>query len=270
VKSHSWLRLGYRFLAQIVDPIRSGRGIRGLGWYTRDFRAYRRAASPGALRFADAIPALHDRSASHEIDAHYFYVNAWAMRRILGTAPARHVDVASQTVLASLLSAVLPVTFYDYRRLRATLDNLACEQGDIVDLDIPSDSVQSLSCLHVAEHIGLGRYGDPIDPDGTRRAARELTRVLAPGGTLYFALPVGVPRVCFNAHRIHDARTICDYFSGLELVEYSGVHDDGRFVERVELATFDLSDYACGMFVFRKPAAPASRSDVATIPVSES
>ena len=178
------------------------------------------------------------------------------MRRILGTAPARHVDIASQTVLAGLLSAVLPVTFYDYRPLSATLENLTCEQGNIVDLGIPSDSVPSLSCLHMAEHIGLGRYGDPIDPEGTRRAARELTRVLAPGGTLYFALPVGIARVCFNAHLIHDAQTICEYFSGLELIEYSSVHDDGRFVERVALSTFDQSDYACGMFVFRKPAAP--------------
>lgn len=95
------------------------------------------------------------------------------MRRILGTAPARHVDIASRTVLARLLSAVLPVTFYDCRPLSATLENLTCEQGNIVDLGIPSDSVPSLSCLHVAEHIGLGRYGDPIDPEGTRRAGAD-------------------------------------------------------------------------------------------------
>lgn len=265
-KSHPWLRFWYNFLAQIADPIKVVRGMAALRWYARDFHAYRRAARPAPVRFSDAVPALHDRSANHEIDSHYFYLNAWAMRRILGAAPSRHVDIASQTVMASMLSAALPVTYYDYRPLRATLDNLTCEQGNVVDLVIPSDSVSSLSCLHVAEHIGLGRYGDPIDPDGTRRAARELSRVLAPGGTLYFAVPIGVPRVCFNAHRVHGASEICEYFPGLALVEYSGVHDDGRFVERVELSTFDRSNYACGMFIFRKPAPTGSAAEVATIP----
>src|SRR2546430_12288402 len=42
--------------------------------------------------------------------------------------------------------------------------------------------LSSVSCLHVAEHIGLGRYGDAIDPLGTRKAIGELARVLAVDG----------------------------------------------------------------------------------------
>ena len=38
-------------------------------------------------------------------------------------------------------------------------------------------SVPSLSCLHVVEHVGLGRYGDPLDPQGSIKAMRELQRV---------------------------------------------------------------------------------------------
>jgi SAM-dependent methyltransferase len=109
----------------------------------------------------------------------------------------------------------------------------------------------------VAEHIGLGRYGDPLDADGTRKAVRELTRILAPGGSLFFGLPVGIARTCFNAHRIHAAQTIREYFGGLELVEFSGVHDDCRFIERVALSEFEDDAYACGMFWFRKPLVSA-------------
>ena len=58
--------------------------------------------------------------------------------------------------------------------------------------------------------------------------------------------------MCFNAHRIHAPETIIEYFSDFELVELSGVHDDGRFVERVGLNEFKESEYACGMFWFRK------------------
>lgn len=45
---------------------------------------------------------------------------------------------------------------------------------------------------------------------------------------------------------------ILEYFSKLELVEFSGVHGDGKYVERVGLDEFTGSRYACGMFLFRK------------------
>ncbi len=253
-------RVAYRWIAQVWDPLRTLRGLAGLGWLVRDYVTYRGAPGAERLLVSESVPALHDRGAGHELDAHYFYVNAWAMRRIIALQPERHTDVASQTVLASLLSALLPVTYLDYRPLAVRLDGLTCGTGNLLGLDLPSNSVESLSCLHVIEHIGLGRYGDPIEPTGTMRAASELARVLAPGGSLFLAVPVGRERVCFNAHRVHRAATIRQYLAGLELVEFSGLHDDGRFVQHVGLEEFDGSEYGCGMFWFRKslelPASP--------------
>jgi len=132
------------------------------------------------------------------------------------------------------------------------VEGMTTVSGDLLRLPLRSDSVSSLSCLHAAEHAGLGRYGDPLDPAGTRKAAAELSRVLAPGGSLFFAVPVGRQRVAFNAHRIHSPATIIDYFGGLELVEFSGVGDDRRFRERIDLHELDDADYALGMFWFRK------------------
>jgi hypothetical protein len=43
-----------------------------------------------------------------------------------------------------------------------------------------------------------------------------------------------------------------DFFSELELVEFSGVHDNGLYVEDVGLDVFKKSEYACGMFWFTK------------------
>lgn len=237
----------------VVDPLYVLRGLRGYLWYFADWRRYRQMPQAEPMHWADAYPQLHDRTTTTPIDAHYFYVNGWAMRRIIAQRPARHVDVGSQTTFANLLSAVLPVTFVDYRPLKATLAGLDSLAASILKLPFADCSVESLSCLHVAEHIGLGRYGNPLDPQGTRKAARELIRVLAGGGNLYFALPVGRPRLCFNAHRVHAVESICDYSSELELVELSGVHDDGGFVEKVGLSEFAGSDYACGFFWFRRP-----------------
>jgi predicted SAM-dependent methyltransferase len=202
---------------------------------------------------ADSWPQLHDRTSKTPFDSHYFWMGGWAMRRILSQRPSRHVDVGSQVMFINLLSAVIPVTFIDYRPLEIQIEGLVCRSGNILDLPFEGQSIESLSCLSVAEHIGLGRYGDPLNPEGTRHACAELQRVLAPGGSLYLAVPVGLPRLCFNAHRIHTPQTIVQYFPDLELVELSGVHDDSRYVQHVSIDEFAHSRYACGMFHFRRP-----------------
>jgi hypothetical protein len=246
------LRTAYNWVVQFLDPIRVVRAPRNLVWYVQDWHRYARLPGAEPIRLIDSYPQLHDRTSATGIDTHYFYANGWAMRRIMAQQPKHHVDIGSQTMLINLLSAVLPVTFVDYRPLQAGMEGLSNCSGDILNLPFADGSIASLSCLHVAEHIGLGRYGDPLNPHGTRQACAELQRVLAPGGNLYFVVPVGRPRVCFNAHRIHALETIVEYFAGLELMWFSGVHDDGRYVERVGPNEFEESGYACGMFWFRK------------------
>jgi len=242
----------YRLLTPICDLLQAVRSLFAYPHYLIDWLRYIRMPDAEVLNLVDAYPQLYDRTYATKIDAHYFYVNGWAMRRIMDNHSIQHVDIGSETMFVNLLSAVLPVTFVDYRPLGMHMQGLINRSGDILNLPFVDSSVDSLSCLHVAEHIGLGRYGEPLNPHGTQQACAELKRVLADGGNLYFALPVGKPRVCFNAHRIHDSKAIIDYFAGLELVEFSGVHDDGRFVERVALDEFSGSRYACGMFWFRR------------------
>lgn len=246
------MRSALRWMGQVADPFYALVGLRAFPRFVADWKAYARMPQAETLRARDSFPCLHDRTAAHELDAHYFYVNGWAMRRVVQTAPDAHTDIASEAIFANLLGAIVPTRFVDYRPLNATLPGLTCIGGDILALPFETNSCSSVSCLHVAEHIGLGRYGDPLDPEGTKKAACELARVLAPGGNLFFALPIGRPRLCFNGHRVHATQTILDYFPDLELREFTGVHDDGRFVEHVPIDTFSKSEYACGMFWFRK------------------
>jgi predicted SAM-dependent methyltransferase len=84
-----------------------------------------------------------------------------------------------------------------------------------------SNSIESLSCLHVLEHVGLGRYGDTLDASGDRKAAAELMRVLAPSGRLLMVLPMNEnPCVHFNAHRFYSFfQAFGELFHDLHLIE---------------------------------------------------
>lgn len=245
--------LARRWLSQIADPVRAARGALGFRRYFADWYHYVRLPEAETIHLGDAYPQVHDCTNTTPFDAHYFYANGWAMRRIVAVSPRHHVDIGSQTTFVSLLGAVVPVIFADYRPLRANMAGCHCMCGNLLALPFADYSVPSLSCLHVIEHTGLGRYGDPLDPEGTWTATRELARVLAPGGHLFLATPIGRPRVCFNAHRIYAAETICKMVPELELVEFSGVNDEGHYLERTDLSTFHDNEYACGFFRFTRP-----------------
>jgi SAM-dependent methyltransferase len=222
--------------------------------YARDVRAYR--ALPGAepLRWRDAYPKLGDRVGVTPYDSHYLFQDTWAAQRVAEHAPERHVDVGSRVDYVCFLTAFTRVAFVDIRPLEAEIEGLESIPGSVLDLPFADGSLASVSCLHVVEHIGLGRYGDPLDPAGSRKAIAELQRVVAPGGQLLFSTPVGRPRVCFNAHRVHDPRALRELFGELELVEFAGVDDTGAF--RRHRAPEELADqsYACGMYHLRRAA----------------
>lgn len=58
------------------------------------------------------------------------------------------------------------------------------------------------------EHDGLGRYGDPLNPEGDFRAMEEATRYLKTDGLLFLAVPVGQDCLAWNAHRIYGPRRL--------------------------------------------------------------
>lgn len=223
--------------------------------FARDWRAYRALPEAEPLRLRDVYPQLWDRLAASPFDHHYFFQDTWAARRVAEIAPPRHVDVGSRVDTVAHLTALCPVTFVDIRPLNVELEDFESVAGSVLELPFEDRSLPSVSCLHVAEHIGLGRYGDPLDPEGSRKAARELQRVVAPGGHLLFTGPMGRPRVCFNAHRIHDPRTVATWFDELELVEFASVDDEGAFRRHGRPDDLASARYGCGMFHLRRPPA---------------
>ncbi len=247
------LRTVYNWATQFSDPVRFGTALARVGWFLSSWHRYRHLPGAERIRLIDTHPQLHDRTPSTSFDAHYFYANGWAARKILAIHPGRHVDIGSQVLFANLLGAAIPVIYLDYRPLSARLEGLQNLGGSLLNLPFAAGSIESLSCLHVLEHVGLGRYGDPLDPQGTEKACRELVRVLAPCGNLYLAVPIGRPRLCFNAHRIFAGERVLGYFGGFELMGFAAVDDKGRFHDNASVSSFNNCEYACGIYWFKKP-----------------
>lgn len=168
------------------------------------------------------------------------------------------MDFSSSLHFCANLSAFIPVEFYDYRPAKLNLPNLSAREADLTTLNnFKNNSVESLSCLHVVEHIGLGRYGDPIDSNGDIKAINELKRICKEGGNILFVTPVGKEKIIFNAHRIYAFDTINKLFGdNFELKEFSLVTDDHEFVENLNLneagSLVEKQNYACGCFWFIK------------------
>jgi SAM-dependent methyltransferase len=149
------------------------------------------------------------------------------------------------------------VRFFDYRPAELTLSGLSSDRADLLALPFASDSIETLSCMHVVEHVGLGRYGEPIDPDADLQAIDELKRVVAPGGSLLFVVPVGAqPRLVFNAHRIYSIPMVLEAFAdAFSLRELALIPDDpadGDLVLDPSEALVQRQEYACACFRFEK------------------
>lgn len=205
----------------------------------------------------DWYPQVFDKTKLTGFDRHYVYHTAWAARKVREISPERHTDIASSLYFPGIVSAFVPVDFYDYRPAPLHLSGLTTQHADLTNLLFADNSLTSLSCLHTIEHIGLGRYGDPIDPEGDIKACSELSRVLAPGGSLLFVTPVGKEAtIQFNAHRIYTYELVLKLFPNLKLKEFSYIPEHGTdgIHEHANPSELDTETYACGCFVFTKPA----------------
>lgn len=225
------------------------------------FEEFKKLSAKGEQRFdlswKDRLVVTTEATEDTGFDRHYVYHPSWAARVLAQTKPTEHIDISSTLFFIGIASAFVPVKFYDYRPADLILSNLSSGKADLTNLPFDDNSVESISCMHVIEHIGLGRYGDPLDPDGDITAMKELMRVTKPGGDLLFVTPLaGKPRLAFNGHRIYSRDQILSYFNGMKLMEFTLIPEDGAdggLVTDPSDALLAKQGFGCGCFWFRKP-----------------
>ncbi|MBJ7901328.1 MAG: DUF268 domain-containing protein [Cyanobacteria bacterium RI_101] len=191
-------------------------------------------------------PCLGDNTSETNIEPIYFYQDCWAFEKIVNNKPKNHVDVGSHHKFVALLSKVVPTTMVDIRPLSLPLETLNFKKGSILELPFEDNSLESVSSLCVVEHIGLGRYGDPLDPDGSIKAIKELKRVIKDEGELYISVPIDVDnRTYFNAHRAFKEDYLLELFSPFKLTE-------SKYVSGRKFNDFLEEGFCIGCYSFRK------------------
>ncbi|MBI2427780.1 MAG: class I SAM-dependent methyltransferase [Ignavibacteriales bacterium] len=196
----------------------------------------------------DWYPCLTDKTETTPLDPVYFFQDAWAARKIFENKPKHHYDVGSSAKTIAIISQFVPTTMVDIRPVELQLENLYFQKGSILQLPFEDNSIDSISSLCVVEHIGLGRYGDPLDPMGSEKAIAELVRVTKPGGYIYFSVPVEKEnKVYFNGHRSFSKEYLVSLFIGCTISE------EHYIVSNRLLESFQSSNgYTVGLFSIRK------------------
>lgn len=221
--------------------------------YLREYSSFKKESDTRFnLKFSDAYPCLSDKITNTPFDHHYTYHPAWAARILSRTKPEFHVDISSILHFSTIVSAFIRVKFFDYRPAEIELPNFESNFQDLKNLTFENDSVPSISCMHTIEHIGLGRYGDELDPQGDIKSINELKRVVQSKGDVIFVTPVGKPRIEFNAHRIYSYEQIINAFEPLQLQEFALIPDEGGLIINADPLLVKKQNYACGCFWFKK------------------
>ena len=206
------------------------------------------------IKWKKISPILYDYDENAGNISGYFVQDLWAARKVYRNKPSNHIDIGS--IIDGFISNLLvfmDVTVVDIRKLESGVKGLKFIRADALNILDFNEKYLSISSLHAAEHFGLGRYGDKVDPDGHIKFINNLQNILLKNGILLFSVPLGNNEVIFNSHRAFDPKTIIKYFDSLKLLSFSVIDKHNNLIENIEIEKIDnFSIYKIGLFEFTK------------------
>lgn len=133
-------------------------------------------------------------------------LSPWAEAALLaiGAAHVTSVDFVNITTDHPQITTLRPYELYH----------------QFLDESLSPTAVDFIFTYSSLEHSGLGRYGDSLEPHGDITSLAKLHCLLADGGILFLALPVGLDRIEFNAHRIYGFKRLAVILAlGFDLID---------------------------------------------------
>lgn len=239
------------------DPRRLGYSLLGLPRYIAGWLRFRQGYK-GEINFHPCLFDWYEEGGATKNE--YFLQDLHVARQIFLANPAKHVDIGSRIDgFVAHVASFREIEVFDIRLITSTIPGVVFRQKDLMN---PGDSFidycDSISCLHAIEHFGLGRYGDPIDTNGSTIGLINMIKMLRPGGIFYLSAPVGRERVEFNAHRIFNPSSLVRLadVNGLKLIKFASIGSDRTLVLAadpiLDITRFEKQSYALGIFTFVK------------------
>lgn len=103
---------------------------------------------------------------------------------------------------------------------------IVCEDSRIEILsakeDLHSRKFDAVFAISVFDYLGLGRYGDIVDPDGDLKAMDKMKALLSDEGLLFLSVPVGQDCLIWNSHRVYGKIRLKALLKCWRIVEYFG------------------------------------------------
>ena len=173
--------------------------------------------------------------------------------------PIRHIDIASRVDgFVAHVASFREIDVLDIRRLEQSIHaNIKFSMLDLMSDISEKEITDSLSCLHAIEHFGLGRYGDPINPNGHLTGFNNVIKLLKKNGTLYISFPITSlgTKVYFNAHRVFNYLEILSWQGSENLIlkRFDVVDDKGDLFLNQDINDLKLKmNFGCGIYTFLK------------------
>jgi hypothetical protein len=245
-----------------INPFKTYQTLRGVPAFVERHREFRRQAErydnecgPLELRpyFGDAL------ATSGNASGHYFHQDLLVARKVFENRPRRHVDIGSRVDgFVAHVASFREIEVFDVRPQRSSARNIVFRQADLSkEGGMLVDYCDSISSLHALEHIGLGRYGDPIHYRGHIDALNNITRALQARGKFYFSVPMGRRRVEYDGQRVFPLAYLLTLLSAYTVDSFSYVGDDGELYENAQLDSASIEsnfgcEYGCAIFELTK------------------
>ena len=142
----------------------------------------------------------------------------WILRNI--PSKGKVLDIGSTGSQLPLMLAgigyevwTIDIRKYEYDGI---INNLHCVIGDIRKTQFSDSFFNIIIAVSTIEHIGLGRYGDPIDAEGDGNAIQEIIRILADKGVLLITVPFG-KRSVSKTHRVYNEQLLHSLLSEFKI-----------------------------------------------------